>query len=105
MKSPSKKALPARGAAAPRCDTGWARVGAMSDSDVLNAARADADARPTAATDWTHAKRALPPGKAPVAPRLDRDMPGLFRWQGRGYQTRIDAVLRAFIAARGRGTP
>jgi uncharacterized protein (DUF4415 family) len=74
----------------------------MSEADILEAARADPDAQPTTAGDWTHAKLVLPPGKEPVTLRLDRDVLEWFRGQGRGYQTRINAVLRAFIAAQGK---
>ncbi len=77
----------------------------MSEGDVLEAARADVDALPTTAADWTHAKLVLPPGKEPVTLRLDRDVLAWFRHPGRGYQTRINAVLRAFIAAQGKGAP
>jgi uncharacterized protein (DUF4415 family) len=47
----------------------------------------------------------LPPGKEPVTLRLDRDVLEWFRHQGRGYQTRINAVLREFIVAREKGAP
>jgi uncharacterized protein (DUF4415 family) len=34
-----------------------------------------------------------------VTPRLDRNVLDWFRRQGRGYQTRINAVLRTFVDA------
>jgi uncharacterized protein (DUF4415 family) len=77
----------------------------MSEADILEAARADPDALPTTGADWAHAKLVLPPGKEPVTLRLDRDVLEWFRQQGRGYQTRINAVLRAFVAAHGKGAP
>jgi uncharacterized protein (DUF4415 family) len=40
-----------------------------------------------------------------VTLRLDRDVLDWFRRQGRGYQTRINAVLRAFVEAQDRGAP
>ena len=42
----------------------------------------------------------LPPRKRDVHIRLDADILDWFRAQGRGYQTRINAVLRAFVEAR-----
>jgi uncharacterized protein (DUF4415 family) len=38
----------------------------------------------------------------PVTLRLDRDVLAWFRRQGRGYQARINAVLRAFVKAQER---
>ena len=43
----------------------------------------------------------LPPGKDAVKLRIDRDVLSWFRGQsGRGYQTRMNNVLRAFMEAR-----
>jgi uncharacterized protein (DUF4415 family) len=42
----------------------------------------------------------LPPRKQDVHIRLDADILDWFRAQGRGYQTRINAVLRAFVQSR-----
>ena len=42
----------------------------------------------------------LPPRKEPVHIRLDSDVLAWFRAHGRGYQTRINAVLRSFVQAR-----
>jgi len=76
----------------------------MSEADIIEAARSDVDAQPTTEADWAQAELVLPPGKEPVTLRLDRDVLAWFRRDGRGYQTRINAVLRAFIAARDKGT-
>jgi uncharacterized protein (DUF4415 family) len=40
--------------------------------------------------------------KQAVSIRLDPDVIGWFRAQGPGYQTRINAVLRAFVAQQTR---
>lgn len=39
--------------------------------------------------------------RATVTLRLDPDVLSWFRREGRGYQTRINAVLRAFVQANG----
>ena len=39
-------------------------------------------------------------GKKQVTVRLDRDILDFFKQGGRGYQTRINAVLRAFVDAQ-----
>ena len=38
----------------------------------------------------------LPPPKSAISLRMDRDVLEWFKTQGPGYQTRINAVLRAF---------
>jgi len=42
------------------------------------------------------------PRKRDVHIRLDADVLDWFRAQGKGYQTRINTVLRAFVEARRR---
>jgi len=42
------------------------------------------------------------PRKAQLTLRLDRDVLGWFRRQGRGYQTRINAILKAYKDAHER---
>ena len=44
---------------------------------------------------------AMPKPKAPVSIRLDQDVLEWFKSQGKGYQTRINALLRAYMEARG----
>jgi uncharacterized protein (DUF4415 family) len=40
---------------------------------------------------------ALPEPKAVLNMRVDRDVLDFFRRQGKGYQSRINAVLRSFV--------
>jgi uncharacterized protein (DUF4415 family) len=42
----------------------------------------------------------LPPGKDAIKWRIDRDVLEWFRRSGKGYQTRINNVLRAFVKSR-----
>ena len=79
--------------------TDFARLDAMTDDDIAKAVAADSDAVPLD-VDWTQARLEVPPGKEVVTLRLDRDLVDWFRQQGRGYQTRINAVLRAFYRAK-----
>lgn len=44
----------------------------------------------------------LPEAKKQITLRLDQDILDFFRAQGRGYQTRINAVLRAYVDAKGK---
>lgn len=49
--------------------------------------------------DWSKAVMVLPEAKQMVSLRLDADVLEFFRAQGKGYQTRINAVLRAYKTA------
>lgn len=53
--------------------------------------------------DWYEkAYLVVPPSKERISIRLDEDVLEFFRSQGRGYQSRINAVLRAFVEAKKR---
>ena len=52
------------------------------------------------AEDWANAKIVLPSAKRPVTIRLDGDVIEWFKKQGGGYQTRINAVLKAYVNAQ-----
>ncbi len=50
--------------------------------------------------DWDKASIVIPPGKDIITLRLDRDVLEWLRAQGKGYQTLINQVLRAFYDAQ-----
>lgn len=77
--------------------TDWDRIDAMTDADIDRAIAEDPDAAP-ANFDWSKAEVVVPPKKRAVSIRLDEDVLDFFRAQGPGYQTRINAVLRAYVA-------
>ena len=52
--------------------------------------------------DWPKARLVIPEAKTPVSIRLDPEVLAFFKAQGRGYQTRINAVLRAYMEAQRR---
>jgi uncharacterized protein (DUF4415 family) len=53
------------------------------------------------APDWMeHARVRFPRAKERVTVRLDADIVDWLKAQGRGYQTRINAILRAYVAAQ-----
>lgn len=76
--------------------TNWAKVAAMPDRDI----KFTKDAPRTSPTDWAnavaHRGLPLPSRKAQIALRVDEDVLTWFREQGAGYQTRMNAVLKAF---------
>ena len=47
--------------------------------------------------DWLTAELPKPHGKAHMTLRVDADVLGWFRAQGKGYQTRINAILRKYF--------
>jgi uncharacterized protein (DUF4415 family) len=53
---------------------------------------------------WATTELPLPRRKAHTTLRLDADLLDWFRSQGRGYQTRINAVLRSYYEQRSRST-
>ena len=84
--------------------TDWARLGRVSDADIRKAVRADSEAAPIASAEWFRLARLVEPKpKKAVSIRLDEDILKWFRRQGRGYQTRMNAVLRAYVEGVGSG--
>lgn len=68
----------------------------MTDAEAEAHAAADPN-NPPASESWLAAARVVtPPEQHPVSLRLDADVLAWFRAQGDGYQTRMNAVLRAF---------
>jgi uncharacterized protein (DUF4415 family) len=53
--------------------------------------------------DWDTVSVKLPEAKADLRMRIDRDVLDFFRRTGRGYQTRINAVLRSYVEKARRG--
>lgn len=79
--------------------TDWAKVDAMSEANLEASIAADPDEAHDQA-DWTHAVIGLPPRKQDIHIRLDADVLDWFKSTGKGYQTRINNVLRAFVESR-----
>lgn len=81
-----------------RGKTDFAALDAMTDDDIARAVAADPDVA-SLDTDWTKARLVLPPGKDNVSLRVDRDVLAWFRSTGKGFHTRMNAVLRAYMEA------
>jgi uncharacterized protein (DUF4415 family) len=75
----------------------WAGAEALTAAEVERAADEDDGPLPE---DW-HAtvELGVPEAATPVHIRLDSSVLRWFKAQGRGYQTRINAVLRAYVQA------
>ena len=76
-----------------------ARIRAFSDADIERMAKADSDSPASRADDWAAAVIGLPTTKTPVNAKFDVDVVNWFKSQGRGYQTRMNAVLRRYMEA------
>ena len=79
--------------------TDWRRLRSMTDEEIHAAIIDDPDARPTDEAFWKDARIVAPQRKETVTMRLDADLLEWFRRE-RGYQTRINAILRAYMNAR-----
>ena len=51
-------------------------------------------------TDWGNVQVVWPQAKQAISLRIDQDILTWFRDRGPGYQTRMNAVLRAFVDAQ-----
>ena len=84
-------------------ETDYARLDAMTDDDIARAVAEDPDAAPLD-IDWSKARLVLPPGKENITLRIDRDVLAWFRATGKGFHTRMNAVLRAYMEAHRPGS-
>jgi uncharacterized protein (DUF4415 family) len=76
--------------------TDWKRIRAMKDKDIkLTPEHPELDVRHIVRGIVRRGLKPVPP-KASIALRMDADVLEWFKAQGPGYQTRINAVLRAF---------
>ena len=81
-----------------RSRTDWERLKRETDKQIRNAVAADPDAAPVVSADWFRQAALLEPQpKKAVSIRLDEDVLEWFKRRGKGYQTRINAVLRAYV--------
>ena len=79
--------------------TDWEKVNNMTEADINAAAASDPDAQPTDAAFWKNAEIVMPQPKLAISIRVDGDVLAWFKSHGRGYQTRINAVLRSYMEA------
>jgi uncharacterized protein (DUF4415 family) len=80
----------------------WARVDALTDEDIKRSMREDPDRADHIDVNREDAEVVYPVAKKALSIRLDQDVIEFFQAQGRGYQTRINAVLRHFMTEKTR---
>jgi uncharacterized protein (DUF4415 family) len=74
-------------------------VKAMSDAEVERRAVADPDAGAIPEGFWDSAQVKEPEGTEQITLRLPRRVLGHFKSTGKGYQSRISAVLASYVDA------
>jgi uncharacterized protein (DUF4415 family) len=79
--------------------TNWAMLRSRRDQDIERLAAEDADNPATTEEDWADAVIGLPVLKTPVNAKFDADVVDWVKSEGRGYQTRMNAVLRRYMEA------
>ena len=72
----------------------WAKFDALSDDAIDAVRRSDPD---FIDIDWSNAVAVYPQPKQALSIRLDQDILDFFKDSGKGYQTRINAVLRHYM--------
>jgi uncharacterized protein (DUF4415 family) len=80
----------------------WARAAAMTEVEIESDVASDPD-EAGMVVDWNTVSVKLPEAKADLHMRIDHDVLDFFRKTGRGYQTRIIAVLRSYVERARRG--
>ena len=79
--------------------TDWDELDTLKDEQVRTGIEADPDAHPTYEVFWKTATIVMPQPKETMTIRIDAEVLERFRKQGRGYQTRINAILRSYMRA------
>ena len=85
-------------------NTDWEKLRALPDSEVLFTEDAPATSPEEWANAIAHKGLPVPSRKTQIALRVDADVLAWFKAQGTGYQTRMNAVLRAFRDAHTHST-
>ncbi len=86
------------GGALPKERTNWERLQSRSDRQIRRGIDMDPDAQTTDTEFWKKAHVVTPEAKQTITIRLDADLLAWLRQQ-KGYQTRINAVLRTYMEA------
>jgi len=81
--------------------TDWARVDAMTEEELEAAIASDPDEAGWE-YDWDNIIIGFPKPKRQLTVSLDGDIIEWFKASGKGYQTRMNAVLRSYVEAEKR---
>jgi uncharacterized protein (DUF4415 family) len=87
-----------KAATSKRSQTDWNRVDALKDEDIDRSDMPEVSPEMFARAVVRRGLKPVP-RKAQLTLRLDSDVLDWFRKQGQGYQTKINALLRAYMDA------
>lgn len=79
--------------------TDWRKANAVTAKKLEASIRADVDDI-LEEPDWTQAVLGIPAPKEHINIRIDHDVLEWFKSNGKGYQTLMNNVLRAFVQAK-----
>ena len=79
--------------------TDWNKIKTTSARALKASIKADVD-DVTDELDWTQAIVGIPAPKDQISIRIDHDVLEWFKANGKGYQTLMNNVLRAFVQSR-----
>lgn len=86
----------------PRLDRDLSAFNALTEEDIRRAVADDPHAAPLD-MDWSKARMVILKPKIAMSIRVDPDVYDYFKATGKGYQTRMNAVLKAYVEHQ-RGT-
>jgi len=76
------------------------RLDRMTEAEIEKAARSDPDSLLLEDCDLSTLQVVMPKTKKSISLRVDPDVLAFFKSFGKGYQTRMHAVLRAYMKAQ-----
>jgi len=82
--------------AAGKSESDWKAAAAMTQEEIEAAIASDPD-EAGMEVDWSNPLPEPPRPKAVLNMRVDADVFDFFKSQGKGYQTKINAVLRSYV--------
>ncbi len=77
--------------------TNLKRLDALTEEEIEEAARSDEDSLLLEECDINSLQIVMPKAKQSISLRVDPDVLLYFKSMGKGYQTRMNAVLRAYM--------
>lgn len=78
--------------------TDWKKLDSITEDELERLIAEDPD-EAGMEVDWSKARLVMPESKVHVSLRLDSDVLKFFKSKGKGYQTRMNAVLRSYMKA------
>lgn len=78
----------------------WKKAASLTDEEIDAIEAGDPDLQGIDDSWLEAAEIVFPQSKAQLTLRLDKDVIAFFKHQGKGYQTRMNAILRAYMQSQ-----